>query len=175
MTPETLDFGRRVLPDTTGLTVLEVGSRNVNGSYRGLIEPCVEYVGVDMVGGPGVDVLCDATNLDQAIGERQFDLVICTEMLEHAQHWAEVIHNLKVAVKPGGHLAVTTRSPGFPKHDYPGDWWRFTQDHMRDMFADFEILALESERNEPGVFMYARKPEDFVERPPTTEPDPAPQ
>lgn len=170
-----MDFGRRVLPDAADLTVLEVGSRNVNGSYRALIEPCAEYVGVDMVGGPGVDVLCDATNLDRATGGRQFDLVVCTEMLEHAEHWAEVIRNLKFAVKPGGHLAVTTRSPGFPKHDYPGDWWRFTQDHMRDMFADFDILALESERAEPGVFMYARKPLGFQERTPTTEPDRAPQ
>lgn len=170
-----MDFGRRVLPDARDLTVLEVGSRNVNGSYRGLIEPCAEYLGVDLVGGAGVDVVCDAADLDRATGGRQFDLVVCTEMLEHAERWADVVHNLKAAVKPGGFLAVTTRSPGFPRHDYPGDWWRFTQDHMRDMFADMDIIALESERAEPGVFMYAQKPKHYRERTPTGQPDPAPQ
>lgn len=174
MNPETMAFGRRVLPDTANLTVLEVGSRNVNGSYRGLIEPCAEYLGVDMIGGNGVDVVCDAADLDQATGGRQFDLVVCTEMLEHAERWADVIHNLKAAVKPGGLLVITTRSPGFPKHDYPGDWWRFTQDHMRAMFADFDILDLEDDHSEPGVFLYAQKPRRFRERVPTSPPDPAP-
>lgn len=164
-----------MLPDTRDLRVLEVGSRNVNGSYRGLIEPCVEYIGVDLDGGPGVDVQCDAAELQTVIGRRRFDLVVCTEMLEHAERWAEVIHNLKAAVTPGGLLIVTTRSPGFPRHDYPGDWWRFTQEHMRDMFSDFEIIALEDDPSEPGVFLYARKPIRFAERRPKTRPIPAPQ
>ena len=40
--------------------ILEVGSYNVNGSLRLLIESyCpLEYIGVDIEKGPGVDILC---------------------------------------------------------------------------------------------------------------------
>ena len=45
-----------------GKVVLEIGSRNVNGSLRNIIknyEP-LSYTGIDIIDGEGVDIVCDA-------------------------------------------------------------------------------------------------------------------
>jgi hypothetical protein len=71
--------------------------------------------------------------------------------------WRTAITNLKGLVADGGYLLVTTRSFGFPYHEFPYDYWRYEQDDMRRIFADFRIEALESDSFMPGVFMLARR------------------
>jgi SAM-dependent methyltransferase len=157
-----LAFGARVLTTeaVAGKTVLEVGAYNVNGSLRGAVErlePAL-YRGIDIRPGPGVDRLYDASEPGLCgNGVGPFDLVICTEMLEHVRDWRAVVTNLKASVAPGGHLLVTTRSLGFPRHDFPEDHWRFSLLDFQEIFADFEILALESDGEAPGVLLYARQ------------------
>ena len=159
--PACLDFAERVLPASLvrGRRVLEVGSMNVNGSVRAGIEALgpSKYVGVDLGEGPGVDEVCPADRLLERFGPASFDLVVSTEMLEHVLDWRTAITNLKGLVADGGHLLVTTRSHGFPYHEFPYDYWRYELDDMRRIFADFTIEALEPDSFMPGVFMLARR------------------
>lgn len=159
--PACIDFGARVVSadDVRGKRVIEVGSMNVNGSLRATIEALgpARYIGVDLGEGPGVDEVCPAEALVGRFGEEAFDLVVCTEMLEHVREWRVVVTNLKRLVAPGGVLLVTTRSKGFPYHEYPFDYWRFEPDDMRAIFADFAIEVLERDTYMPGVFMKARR------------------
>lgn len=69
----------------SGKKVLEIGALNVNGSSRAVVEQLrpAQYVGVDIVDGPGVDVVCSADQLIDKFGPLSFDVVISTEMLEH--------------------------------------------------------------------------------------------
>src|SRR5690348_11267861 len=124
-----LDFGKEVLQDgdMRGQRVLEVGSLNVNGSMRQWVEmhQPAEYIGVDLISGPGVDKKLDAGLLVKEFGANTFDLVISTEMLEHVPDAKGVIVQMKRVLKPGGFLLITTRSEGFPFHEYPVDAWRF--------------------------------------------------
>lgn len=145
--------------------VLEVGARDVNGSVRPAVEALKpkRYVGVDIEAGPRVDYVCDAVNLIDQFGEASFHTVLTTEMLEHVEDWRAVLHNLKGVLKPGGVLFLTTRSRGFPYHGYPHDYWRYEVADMQVLFADMDILELESDPSEPGVFLKARKPEAFQE------------
>jgi len=102
--------------------IIEVGSRDVNGSVRPHIESLSPrgYVGVDIVEGPRVDRLCDVQDLVSVFGAESFDVVVATELLEHVEDWRGDIGNLKTVMRPGGSIFVTTRSVGFPKHDWPG-------------------------------------------------------
>lgn len=152
--------------DVAGKRVLEVGSLDVNGSVRGIataFEPA-EYIGVDMRSGPKVDRVCDATELVVTFGAERFDVVLSTEMLEHAEDWRSAVSNMKRVLTPGGLLLITTRSPGFPQHDHPGDYWRFTRQDALEIFADMCGVVVEEDSMAPGVFVYAQKPAAFSER-----------
>lgn len=151
--------------------VLDVGSYDVNGSLCYFLEQheASEWVGVDIQPcdhswhSPCVTDVCDAGNLLERFGVAAFDLVITTEMMEHVKDWRGVIHNLKGVLKPGCPLILTTRSPGYPRHGHPNDHWRYTEQDMRVIFADFTIETLESDRYVSGVFIRAVKPKDFAE------------
>jgi SAM-dependent methyltransferase len=156
-----LAYGRQVLAeaDVRGKRVIDVGARNVNGSLRPFVETLgpAAYVGVDIEPGPGVDEVVNAEDLVERFGPEEFDVVICTEVLEHVRDWRAVISNLKRLVAPGGVLLVTTRSIGFPYHAFPHDFWRFEPDDMRAIFSDFEVESVEPDPGAPGVFMTARR------------------
>jgi SAM-dependent methyltransferase len=168
-----IDFGKRMLlpADVRGKSVLEVGAFDVNGSFRGFVTKMkpASYLGVDIVEGPCVDELCDACALVDRFGENAFDVVISTEMLEHVEKWQLAISNLKRVTRKL--IVLTTRSPGFPYH-MTYDYWRFTPFNMTEIFADFQIDAVERDRTDrpkknprarPGVFIKATKLADFTE------------
>jgi SAM-dependent methyltransferase len=165
-----LDFGRRMITKAmvAGLDVIEVGSHDVNGSLRSTIEALGphRYVGVDLTPGPGVDEIVDAEDVIERFAPESFDLVVSTEMIEHTRAWQSVVHNLKGVLRPGGHLLVTTRSPGFPFHAWPYDFWRYEPDDMRAIFGDMDIITIESDSASPGVFVLARRPVEYEERTP---------
>lgn len=146
--------------------VLEVGSYDVNGSLRrpilDLWHP-VKYVGVDIIPGPGVDIISNAENLEKILNYNSFDVVISTELLEHVKDWRKVISNIKNICKPKGVILITTRSYGFPYHGYPYDYWRYELNDMKHIFSDCIIEKIETDPLSPGVFLKARKPENFIE------------
>lgn len=161
-------FGLKQLSEAElrGRSVLEVGACNVNGSLREVLETWepASYLGVDVVSGPGVDEICPCEDVLKRYGSQRFDLVISTELLEHVQDWRAAIHNLKGVCKEGGQIVLTTRSQGFAYHGYPYDFWRFELQDMEQIFADCEILALQADPQDPGVFVHLRKPQNFQEQ-----------
>jgi SAM-dependent methyltransferase len=161
--PACIEFGKKYLgeKEVTGKRVLEVGALNVNGSlgdYIELLNPS-SYVGIDLVMGIGVDQICPAELIVKVFGKESFDLVVCTEMLEHCKDWKLVIHNLKSVFKPGGTILITTRSKGFPRHDFPEDYWRFDDWDMKRIFSDCANVIVESDPSMPGVFVKATRTE----------------
>jgi len=160
--PQAFEFIRKAVrpEDVRGCRVLEVGAFDYNGSARRIVEQFEpqEYLGVDIELGPGVDEICAVENLAERYGSNSFDLVICTEMLEHVADWRAAVWNLKSVVRPGGALILTTRSRGFHFHGYPGDYWRFEIEDMRVIFSDMDVEILESDDpTSPGVFVRVRR------------------
>lgn len=148
-----------------GKHILDVGSYNVNGSLRPLLEGWGgKYLGIDMMVGEGVDLVCRAEDLVATFGEEAFDLVVSTETAEHFADWRPCFSNIKRVLKRGGLLYLTTVTPGFARHDWPGDYWRYTPEQFEHIFADLEIIDLASWANcAYGLFLLARKPLDFQE------------
>lgn len=167
MHPSVMDFLRMNLSpsEIAGKSVLEVGSYDVNGSPRRVILPMNPslYVGVDFMKGPGVDRVLAASDLVKEFGRESFDVVISTEMLEHAQDWRAAILQMKDVLRPGGLVVVTTRGPGFPYHGYPHDYWRFTMSCFAQIWRDFDVKTLLPDIKEfPGVLLKAVKPDPFT-------------
>jgi SAM-dependent methyltransferase len=162
-----IQFGRTHLSQSEILNkkVIEIGARDVNGSLRDDIVKLnpTSYLGVDMVEGKGVDELCDVTDLIGKYGSNSFDVVISTELMEHVKDWRAAISNMKSILKPNGILLFTTRSIGFGYHGFPFDFWRYEVEDIKQLFSDFQIVALEKDTDSPGVFLKAIKPADFLE------------
>lgn len=94
--------------------VLEVGSANINGSPRKYFLWC-DYVGVDILGGKGVDVVVDFTDSYEVFcklqRDRGYDVVISSEMLEHCMGWQKALENMYFYLKKGGLLIITCAAP----------------------------------------------------------------
>ena len=152
--------------EVRGKVVVEAGAMDVNGSARAAIEAHGpdSYLSTDMRSGIGVDVECTAEALPDLLGEDSADVVVSTEMLEHAADWQAAIRGMTAILKPGGLLVLTTRGPGFPLHGYPEDHWRFTVEAMGQIIKAFglDVLRLEPDGEAPGVFVKARKPDTWT-------------
>src|SRR5579859_5779437 len=99
--------------------VLEIGSQNVNGSLRDFAPVYGEYVGVDIVDGPGVDIVLDDSGGLPFPNDR-FDAVIASSCFEHDQmFWLTFLEMTRV-VKDGGYLYINAPSNG-NYHSYPYD------------------------------------------------------
>lgn len=96
------------------ISVIEVGSRNINGTPRGLF-PNAHWTGVDLYAGPDVDVVCDMFDYTPP---DSVDLVICCEVLEHSEKWAEMISRASGWLKSGGRMIITCAGPGRIPHSH---------------------------------------------------------
>ena len=115
--------------------VLDVGSYDVNGTYRPLVEGLGwQYTGLDLQAGPNVDVV--ASDPDHyPLPDGSFDAVISGSTIEHvARPWRWVPELVRI-LRPGGLLAIVTHWQ-FPEHRYPMDYWRFMADGMQLLLDD---------------------------------------
>ena len=153
--------------DVAGKRVVEAGAYDYNGSVRGVYEAMgpLSYTGTDAQAGPGVDLVCPAEKLPAMLGGGFADVVISTEMLEHAHDWRHAVAGMVTVLAEDGLLLLTCRSPGFPYHPHPGDFWRFTLDHMDGLAeaCELDVARLEPDPVVPGVFLLARKPAGWSE------------
>lgn len=105
-----------------------------------LIAAGFEYHAIDTQAQPGVtlDGECAIDEpLPSAIGSiiaDGFDLILCTEVLEHVLDWPAAWANLRVLIAPSGRLIITCPFV-YPLHEEPYDFWRPTPHALR-RFAD---------------------------------------
>lgn len=111
MHPQAFEYVERATRGLTPGKVLEFGARNINGSVRDLF-PHVDYTGVDITDGPGVDVVADAATWTRP----GFDLVMCCEVLEHTPKGKAIIAGARKALNRGGTLIVTCATDNRAAH-----------------------------------------------------------
>ena len=94
--------------------ILEIGSLNINGGIRELLEPLANmYVGIDMQEGPGVDLVVDAVDYWKY---DSFDVVVCNEVFEHTPDYAKIIFNAMTSLREGGIFIATMAGEGRAPH-----------------------------------------------------------
>lgn len=149
MHPSAFDLGRLLfqLHGHGVRRVLDVGSLDLNGSLREVCPPGVEYVGIDLEAGKGVDrVLADPYVYPFADGH--FDMMVSTSCFEHdPMFWLTFQEMLRV-IRDRGIIYINAPSNGH-YHTHPWDNWRFYPDasHALEMWGrrtGHDVHALES-------------------------------
>lgn len=116
-------------------TVVEIGSYIVNGTIRPLFAGAA-YVGLDLLAGPGVDVVADGATWRPPA---PVACVVTCEALEHAPDARGVVANAAAMLAPGGALIVTAAGMGRAPHSVDGGPLR-AGEHYRNILAS-ELLA----------------------------------
>lgn len=97
------DFVARRLPIdiTSNSTVVEFGSKDINGNIRPLLGQA-QYMGIDLEEGPNVDKIMDCRDW-----KIPADVILCLELLEHCEDLDGVIRSIIKNIKPGGMALIT--------------------------------------------------------------------
>jgi len=126
------------------LTIYDLGSMDVNGSYRPLFDkPGWKYTGMDMAPGDNVDVVLNNPYNWREIGTHRADVLISGQAFEHIEFfWITMLEVARI-LKPGGLCCIIAPSGG-PEHRYPVDCWRFYKDGFAAMarFARLRVLDI---------------------------------
>lgn len=109
---EFIEDVKRIWPEWFhNVSVLEVGSLNINGTIRDFFTGGI-HLGVDIAPGEGVDVVAFGENLQYP--DRSFDVAISTECFEHNPNWVSTFANMcRMADKA---VIFTCASSGRPEH-----------------------------------------------------------
>jgi SAM-dependent methyltransferase len=106
----------------------------------------VEYVGVDVAPNAGADLIGTVENLP--VDDGSFDVVLCTQVLEHCDDPTRAVGELRRVLAPGGRALASTHGVQI-YHPAPHDLWRWTHEGLDRLFR--ESAAWSSVRVEPGA------------------------
>jgi len=135
-------FVEKYLDGNAQYKIIDIGSQDVNGSYKALFEYSNwQYTGCDMVEGSNVDLVLEDIYSWKEIPSNSYDVVISGQAFEHIEFFWVTMCELARILKPGGFCCIVAPSRG-PEHKYPVDCWRFYPDGFRALakFARLETI-----------------------------------
>jgi SAM-dependent methyltransferase len=110
------------------------------------------YTGIDVTQNKSASVSIIASCTDMPLPDSCFNVVLCTEVLEHVSDSYKAFRELARLLKPGGILIVTMPFT-YPLHEEPYDFVRFTPYQIRECAKsnDLQVLELTTSGNEIEV------------------------
>lgn len=141
------------------IAVIEVGSRDINGSVRSHF-PNASWFGIDLWPGTHVDLVADALQYNP---DPMFDLVVICEVMEHCPRWQEMIHHVANWLRPGRRIIITCAGPGRDPHSaidggplHPDEHYaNVTQDDLAEELHYAGFVAIEVSGNDHWKDTYA--------------------
>lgn len=126
------------------LRVLDVGSKSYSGhdTYASLFpHPNIEYTGLDLEPGSGVDIVPAHPFLWRELADNQFDVCISGQTFEHNPLFWITFAEMARVLKPNGLAFVIAPGRGVV-HRYPLDCWRFFPDawHALCQYTGLELV-----------------------------------
>jgi SAM-dependent methyltransferase len=122
-----------------GSSVLDIGAKS--GLYRPFF-PHSTFHTLDLEAEHQPDFVADLLEMDKVVPEKSYDLILCTEVLEHIPDPKLAIDQIHRALKPSGVMLASTPFI-VPYHPYPEDYWRMTGEAWRLLtkrFRDVEVV-----------------------------------
>jgi len=149
------------------LAILDVGSGDVNGTYRELFTmPTWRYTGLDMAPGKNVDLVPRDPYFWHELAAESFDVVISGQAFEHVEFFWETIREIARVLKPQALCCIIAPSAA-PEHRHPVDCWRFYPDGFSALarYAGLEVLEVNTDWNAPDrwfadTVLVCRKPRE---------------
>jgi len=109
--------------------IVDIGSMNVNGTYRPLVEPFFKYLGVDLEPGSNVDKVM-VSEFNTGLPDSYASAVISGQCLEHCKNPFLLVQEIFRIVKKNSFVLLT--APWlFQIHRFPLDCWRILPDGMK--------------------------------------------
>ena len=96
-------------------------------------ERASEYIGVDVVDNPAAELRGSVESLP--VEDGSFDVVLCTQVLEHCDDPAQAVRELRRVTAPGGRVLASTHGVQV-YHPSPQDYWRWTNAGLERLFAE---------------------------------------
>lgn len=130
--------------DKEPLLILDLGSLDVNGSYREYFDVSPwTYHGVDMTRGENVDIVLEDPYDWKKIRSNSVDVLISGQAFEHIEFFWITMLEIERVLKPGGLCCIIAPSGG-TEHRYPVDCWRFYTDGFAALgrFARLEVAEV---------------------------------
>lgn len=84
------------------VSVLDVGAYDINGCNRYLFAD-YNYLGIDVAPGKNVDIVTPIHEFNTTL---RFDVIVCTNMLEHDMHWKKSIAKMIELTKSNGLIMI---------------------------------------------------------------------
>ncbi len=126
------DEAKRAHDDLGAYRLLDVGCGQK--PYEPLFAPYVSsYIGVDPVDNPRAEL--KGTIEDLPVADGSFDVVLCSQVLEHCDDPARAISELHRATAPGGRLLLSTHGVQV-YHPSPADYWRWTHAGLEKVVSE---------------------------------------
>ena len=150
--------------DRDGLMLLDIAPENHEGAAPFFPKATIETLDIDT--GAKTTYCADLCENNVAfVPHNHFDVVVCTEVLEHVKQPFHAVDEIRRMLKPDG-LALVTVPFDFFIHEPRPDCWRFTEDGLKVLFSEkrgFELLNMDAlvnngrERMPLAYSMVARK------------------
>ena len=117
--------------------------------YHPWFEPYVsEYVGIDLGGNPVAELEGPIEALP--VEDASYDVVICTQVLEHCDDPARAVREVRRVLRPGGRVLLSTHGVQV-FHPAPHDLWRWTHEGLDRLFRTNAQWATVSVRPSAGT------------------------
>jgi len=125
--------------------VLEIGSLDVNGSLRNHKPKDVEWIGVDLEPGVGVDIVVEPHET-LPFPDGYFDLVVASSVFEHDTAFWKTMAEMTRVANEKAFIYVSAPSNG-PVHRHPLDVFRFYPD------AGLSLVKIAHQSGKPGAYL----------------------
>ncbi|WOJ92967.1 methyltransferase domain-containing protein [Congregibacter variabilis] len=126
--------------DAPSMKVLDVAPQDHAGAKQFFVTSDVFTADIDP--DSGADYIIDICQRNFNVPDGSFDIVVCTEVLEHTLQPFAAVAELRRMLKPKGVLLLTTPF-NFRIHGPLPDCWRFTEHGLRALLKDFDKVNID--------------------------------
>ncbi|HEC88427.1 MAG TPA: class I SAM-dependent methyltransferase [Thermoplasmata archaeon] len=126
--------------DKKGILVLDIAPQVHEGAKSYFKKAKVETLDID----PNSDTtyIADITKYNEFLPDEKFDIIVCTEVLEHTLDPFSAIKEIYRLLKPRGVLLLIVPF-NFRVHGPLPDCWRFTEHGLRELLKRFSTVKID--------------------------------